>query len=55
MVSEATRLLFHVTTDFWKDKDKSRYSIKEGPGEHSRQQQRCSNAQGRTMEKNNNS
>ena len=45
---------FHITTYSWKSKHKSRYSIKEEPGEHSRQQQRCSNAEGRTMENKNN-
>ena len=54
MVSKTTRLWFHITTYFWKSKHESRYFIKEGPGEHSRQQQRHSNAEERTMEKKNN-
>ena len=47
MVSKATRLWFYITIE-------SRYFIKEELGKHSRQQQRCSNAQERTMEKKNN-
>ena len=39
----------------WKDKHEDRYSIKKRSSEHSRRQQRCPNAEGRTIDKKNNS
>ena len=55
MVSKVTRLQFHIVTYIWKNEHKGRYSIKEGLGEYSRQQQGCIDVERRAMYWKNNS
>ena len=55
IVPKVTRLQFYTMTYIWKDKHKSKYYIKKGSGGHLRGQQECPNAEGRTMDKKNNS
>jgi len=50
MVPKVTRLQFHVTAYTRKDKYKGRHFIKEGLGEHSRQQQGCTDVKRRIID-----
>ena len=55
MVPKVTKLQFHFIVYTWKDEHKDGYFIKERPGRYKREQQGCSDAQRRIVDKKNNS
>jgi len=55
VIPKVARLQFHSTAYIWKNEHKGRYSIKEGSNRYTGRQQGCSDAQGRIMNKKNNS